>query len=153
MEKQSFECWSVIVQDKRLLISHSIATQIWSKLNRFVLGLLLRLSCNKVVVKPISGCVRIACSQLLWQVWNRLPSPCYKVDDGNRPARNKLLRVCCRLFNNLLRAEYIRLCWPHQPRYKMITTCSRLINYWVQAARFFREYITHYLQFPVLRQQ
>jgi hypothetical protein len=67
----------------------------------------LQTSCNKVVVKPISGCVRTACSQLLWQVWNKLLSPCYKVDDGNRLAtscsnktntgsvRNKLLRACC----------------------------------------------------------
>jgi hypothetical protein len=42
--------------------------------------------CKKVVVKPISGCVRTACSQLLWQVWNKLLSSCYKVDDGNRLA-------------------------------------------------------------------
>jgi hypothetical protein len=46
----------------------------------------LQTSCNKVVGKPISGCVRTACSQLLWQVWNKLLSPCYKVDDGNRLA-------------------------------------------------------------------
>jgi hypothetical protein len=50
----------------------------------------LQTSCNKVVVKPISGCVRTACSQLLWQVWNKLLSPCYKVDDGNRLATG-----CC----------------------------------------------------------
>ena len=43
-------------------------------------------SCNKVVVKPISGCVRTACSQLLWQVWDKLLSSCYKVDGGNRLA-------------------------------------------------------------------
>ena len=46
----------------------------------------LQTSCNKVVVKPISGCVRTACSQLLRQVWNKLLSTCYKVDDGNRLA-------------------------------------------------------------------
>jgi hypothetical protein len=44
----------------------------------------LQTSCNKVVVKLISGYVRTACSQLLWQVWNKLLSPCHKVDDGNR---------------------------------------------------------------------
>jgi hypothetical protein len=32
----------------------------------------LQTSCNKVVVKPISGCVRTACFQLLRQVWNKL---------------------------------------------------------------------------------
>jgi hypothetical protein len=47
--------------------------------------------------------------------------------------RNKLLRACshqlvtCRRYqtcwNNLL-----RVCWPHQPCYKMITTCARLVN-------------------------
>ena len=49
--------------------------------------------------------------------------------------RKKLLRACChQLVNNLLRAHNIRfvetnlsrVCWPHQPCYKMITTCSRL---------------------------
>jgi hypothetical protein len=78
----------------------------------------LQTGCNKVVVKPISGCVRTACSQLLWQVWNKLLSPCYKVDDGNRLATscsnkintgcsyNKLLRACChQLVDNLLRAD------------------------------------------------
>ena len=54
--------------------------------------------------------------------------------------RNKLLRACCRqlvtcrryqtCWNNLL-----RVCWPHQPCYKMITTCSRLGNNWEQAMR------------------
>jgi hypothetical protein len=111
----------------------------------------LQTSCNKVVVKPKLGCVRTACSQLLWQVWNKLLSPCYKVDDGNRLAtscckktkyrlfHNTSLRVCChQLVNNLLPADDIRLvgttllraCWPHQPCYKMITTCSRLVNNW-----------------------
>jgi hypothetical protein len=78
-------------------------------------------SCNKVVVKPISGCVRTACSQLLWQVWDKLLSSCYKVDDSNRLAtscsnktntgfRNKLLRACWhQLVNNLLSADDIRL--------------------------------------------
>jgi hypothetical protein len=42
----------------------------------------LQTSCNKVVIKPISGCVRTACSQLLWQVWNKLLSSC----NGNRLA-------------------------------------------------------------------
>ena len=47
--------------------------------------------------------------------------------------RNKLLRACCHqlvtcrryqtCWNNLL-----QVCWPHQPCYKMITTCSRLVN-------------------------
>jgi hypothetical protein len=50
-----------------------------------------------------------------------------------------LLRACyrfvtCRRYqtcwNNLL-----RVCWPHQPCYKMIPTCSRLVNNWEQAVR------------------
>ena len=32
----------------------------------------LQTSCNKNVYKPISEYVRTACSQLLWQVWNKL---------------------------------------------------------------------------------
>jgi hypothetical protein len=50
----------------------------------------LQTSCNKIVVKPISGCVRTACSQLLRQVWNKLLLRCYKVDDGD-----KLVTSCC----------------------------------------------------------
>jgi hypothetical protein len=45
--------------------------------------------------------------------------------------RNK--RSCRRhqtCWNNLL-----RVCWPHQRSYKMITTCSRLVNNWEQAVR------------------
>jgi hypothetical protein len=58
---------------------------------------------------------RTACSQLLWQIWNKLLSPCYKVDDGNRfstSCRNKLLRGSCHQLannSNLLRADDIRL--------------------------------------------
>jgi hypothetical protein len=54
--------------------------------------------------------------------------------------RNKLLRACCHqlvtcrryqtCWNNLL-----RICRPRQPCYKMITTCSRLVNNWEQAVR------------------
>jgi hypothetical protein len=63
-------------------------------------------SCNKVVVKPISGCVR------------KLLSPCYKVDDGNRLATscsNKTNRlfvtISCyeHVVINVLRADDIRL--------------------------------------------
>jgi hypothetical protein len=45
---------------------------------------------------------------------------------------------------NLLRSDDIRLVgttccqsfvWPHQPCYKMITTCSKLVNDWEQAVR------------------
>jgi hypothetical protein len=48
------------------------------------------------------------------------------------------------LVNNLLLAagwhqtcwnNLLRVCWPHQPCYKMITTCSRLDNNWEQAVR------------------
>jgi hypothetical protein len=54
--------------------------------------------------------------------------------------RNKLPRAChhqlvtCRRYqacwNNLL-----RVCWPHQHCYKMIPTCSTLVNNWEQAVR------------------
>ena len=58
----------------------------------------LQTSCNKAVVKPISGSVRTACSQLLchW-VWNKLLTSCNKVDDDIRPATscpNKSNTVC-----------------------------------------------------------
>jgi hypothetical protein len=58
----------------------------------------LQTSCNKVVVKPISGCACTACSKLLWQVWNKLLSPCYKIQDGNRcdvSCLNKLFVTSC----------------------------------------------------------
>ncbi len=81
----------------------------------------LQTSCNKVVVKPISGCVRTAC-----------PSCCVKSGTSCyhlvtrlmtvtdllqvvptrliQAVRNKLLRACChQLVNNLLRADDIRL--------------------------------------------
>jgi hypothetical protein len=71
----------------------------------------------KVVVKPTSGCVLTACSQLLWvcQVWNKWLSLCYKVDDGNR------LTTSCSNKTN------------HWPCDMMITTCSKLVNNWEQA--------------------
>ena len=81
----------------------------------------LQTSCNKVVVKPISGCVRTAC-----------PSCCVKFGTNCyhlvtrlmtvtdllqvvptrliQAVRNKLLRACHhQLVNNLLRADDIRL--------------------------------------------
>jgi hypothetical protein len=75
---------------------------------------------NEVGVKPISGCVRTACSQLLWQVWNKLLTPCNKVDDGNRLATscsNKTNTGCSyyklqyelTVVITLLRADDIRL--------------------------------------------
>ena len=52
--------------------------------------------------------------------------------------RNKLQRACCHQlvtcrryqtrWNNLL-----RVCWPHQPCYKMITTCPKVVNNLEQA--------------------
>jgi hypothetical protein len=74
----------------------------------------------------------------LWQVPNKLFSPCYKLDDGNKPAiqvvptrhqqvvvRKKLFRTCRRYqtcWNNLM----LRVCWPHQPCHKMITTWVKI---------------------------
>ena len=77
-------------------------------------------SCNKVVVKPISGCVRTACSQLLCQSGTscyHLVTRLMTVTDLLQvvptrliqAVRNKLLRACChQLVNNLLRADDIR---------------------------------------------
>jgi hypothetical protein len=58
---------------------------------------------------------------------------------------NKLLQACChQLVNNLLRADDIRLVGTtccesvgliNLNCYKMITTCSRLVNNWEQAVR------------------
>jgi hypothetical protein len=105
----------------------------------------LQIRCNKVVVKPISGCVRTACSQLLWQVWNKLLTCYHLVTIVStrliQAVRNKLLRACChQLVNNCRRYQtcwnnLLRVCRPHQPCYKMITTCSRLVNNWEQAVR------------------
>ena len=45
---------------------------------------------------------------------------------------NKLLRACChQLGDNLLQTcwnNLLQVCWPHQPCYKMITTCSKLVR-------------------------
>ena len=49
----------------------------------------------------ISGCVRSACSQLLCQVWNKLLSSRYKVDDGNRLATS-----CSNTTNNVVTSCY-----------------------------------------------
>ena len=59
--------------------------------------------------------------------------------------RNELLRACCHhLVNNLLRADDIRLFGTtcretvgliYLVQYKMIATCSRLVNNWVKAVR------------------
>ena len=83
-------------------------------------------------------------------------SPVNKVDDGNRLATSCSNKTNTKLFvsscyklvvinslttcyvqtiyqtcwNNLL-----RVCWPHQPCYMMITTCSRLVNNWEQPNR------------------
>jgi hypothetical protein len=69
----------------------------------------LQTSCNKVGVKPISGCVRTACSQLLWQVWNKLlSSRLMTVTDLLQvvPIRTSCYALVA---INLLRAEDIRL--------------------------------------------
>ena len=90
-------------------------------------------------------------NNLLRQVWNKLLSPCYKVDDGSRldtSCSNKttVIQAVCfyelivtnvlttvrryqTCWNNLLRA-----CCPHQPCYKMRTTCSRLVTNWEQSS-------------------
>jgi hypothetical protein len=83
-----------------------------------------------------------------------LLSPSYKVDDANRfdtSCSNKnnleflwqdvinLLTTCYTYtsyqtcWNNDLNC--MGVCWSHQPCYKMITTCSRLVTNWEQAVR------------------
>jgi hypothetical protein len=61
----------------------------------------------------------------------------YKIDDDSN-----ILATSCSI--DLLDADNIRLtcwnnllrvCWPRRPCYKMITTCSRLVNNWKQAER------------------
>jgi hypothetical protein len=42
--------------------------------------------------------------------------------------------VTCRRYQTCWNNS-LRVCWPHQPCYKMITTCSRLVNNWEQAVR------------------
>jgi hypothetical protein len=105
----------------------------------------LETSCNKAVVKLISGFVRRACTQLLWQVWNNLLSPRYKVDDGNRLAiqvvPTRLIQAvwaCChQLVNNLQTVSDLleQLVSASLLDYKMITTFSRLVTSWEQAVR------------------
>ena len=62
----------------------------------------LQANCNKVVVKPISECVRN--SQLLSEVWNKLLSSSNKINDADRLATgcsNKTKTGCS--YNKLLR--------------------------------------------------
>ena len=57
----------------------------------------LQARCNKAVDKPISGCVRTACSQLLCQVWNKLLTSCNKADESIKlvtSCPNKSNTVC-----------------------------------------------------------
>ncbi len=44
---------------------------------------------------------------------------------------------CCMMLASFEQAlsDLLRVCWPHQLCYKMITTCSRLVNNWEQAVR------------------
>jgi hypothetical protein len=35
----------------------------------------------------------------------------------------------------LVGTSLLPVCWPHQPCYKMMTTCSKLVNNWEQAVR------------------
>jgi hypothetical protein len=73
----------------------------------------LQTSCNKVVVKSMSGCVRTARSQLLWQVWNKLLSPCYEVDDSNSLATscsNKTDRVVTSCYELVVNIRLVGTC-------------------------------------------
>jgi hypothetical protein len=76
---------------------------------------------------------------------------------SNKTGRNKLLQACCHQLVTCRRCQtswnnLLRVCWPHQPCYKMIllqddtnlfqtcllqgdTTCSRFVNNWEQAVR------------------
>jgi hypothetical protein len=78
----------------------------------------LQTSCNKVVVKLISGCVRTACSQSLWQVWNKL----YHLVTRLMMVTDLLQVVPTRLIQ-AVRNKLLRACW-HQ-----------LVNNWEQAVR------------------
>ena len=81
-----FTCSTVpLVKTFQIINGHKYITKDTHKIAQVVTD--LQTSRNKVVVQPISGCVRTTCSQLLWQVWNKLLSSCYvheyKVDDDN----------------------------------------------------------------------
>jgi hypothetical protein len=84
-------CENILIRNiVETALVHSAAGLVYSTSCAFLHMLFLlqicKQNCNEVDVKPISGCVRNACSQLLRHVWNKLLSPCYKVDDGNRLA-------------------------------------------------------------------
>ena len=107
-------------------------------------------TCNKLTSKLQQVChqtvtrfIRTACSQLLQQVVDKLLSTCNKVDDDCRTCykfvptsllssgRNKLFQACCQAVISNLSEQ---TCYRHQPCYKLITTCSRLVNNWEKAA-------------------
>jgi hypothetical protein len=49
--------------------------------------------------------------------------------------KTNVLTSCHKFFVNYLCRDIrlLRICWPHQTCYKMITTCSRFVNNWEQA--------------------
>jgi flagellar biosynthesis component FlhA len=84
----------------------------------------------------ISECVRTACSQLLTCL-EQVVITLYQVVPSRliQAVRNKLQRACCHQLVTCRRHQLLRVCWLHQPCYKMITTCSRLDNNCEQAVR------------------
>jgi pyruvate carboxylase len=64
-------------QLRAVFITDKTGVEVWLSRKNAQVVTDLKTSCNKVVVKPISGCVRTACSQLLRHDWNKLLSPCY----------------------------------------------------------------------------
>ena len=83
----------------------------------------LRINANydKRVIKLISRCVNTACSQLLWQVRNKLLLPCYMVDHSDRLATS-----CCNKTNTgssqQVATSLLSLAYTEQGR------CHQLVN-------------------------
>jgi hypothetical protein len=101
--------WTCFLSTRKRLF----CTTIWRQANNLTATDLLQVVPTRPIIYTPISCFELVVINLL--------STCYQL-------------VTCRQYqtcwNNLL-----RVCRPHQPYYKMITTCSRLVNNWEQAVR------------------
>jgi hypothetical protein len=98
------------------------------------IGSLQLTSLEQVVITLLQGWWwQQACYEVFQQAYN-ISGCSWQVATNFSVAINLLTTHTCRRYqtcwNNLL-----QVCWPHQPCYKMIATCSRLVNNWEQAVR------------------
>ena len=123
--------YSNVKTHKWLRICKQVATRLLSSRHQDVFALLVPSCCDKSGTSCYHLVTRLMMVTDLLQV---VPPRLIQT------VRNKLLRDCCHQLVTCRRYQTcwnnsLRVCWPRQPCYKMITTCSRLVNNWEQAVR------------------